>query len=108
MTTPDDHKAVPRKKRSVEYAIRNDGTCPAEEFILGLTPRLQTRLLALFDHMAREGETNISGKLFRNEEGEFHAFASESERGHVRLPCFQVHDRWIITHGFIKNQRLWP
>lgn len=76
---------------------------PAKDFIEGLDVSDQRKLDTLFRRLAE------TGKIFNKEQFkivEGHIF--EFKRYQVRVGCFQIKTRWLLTHGFIKKQDKWP
>ncbi len=103
-------------RRIVEYAIRADGRMPAKEFLDGLDIRDRNHLKAWFVHLADGGEQEMNNdQVFKAERPPFWTFKRRSKKspkggdGMIRMPCFRVDNRWILTHGFWKPpQSKWP
>lgn len=95
--------AVPRGRwGTVECASRTSGARPAEEFLeeLGLDAAV---FLALFEQMAENGRTN-NPSHFSPEAGAIYSFKDKlGNNRQVRFPCFQIGNRWLLTHGFYKK-----
>jgi hypothetical protein len=89
--------------RTIEYAVCANGTMPAKSFIEGLDESELRRLDTLFRRMADTGKIHNS-QQFKQVEGRIYEF----KRYQTRLGCFQVGDRWRLTHGFIKKSDKWP
>jgi len=87
---------------TVEFAIRQSGTMPARDFLLGLGDDA-ARFLTLFQEMADLGHV-LNPARFSQEDRKIYAFKHRPARTNrqVRFPCFQVGDRWLLTHGFFK------
>ena len=112
--------------RIVEYAVRKDGSVPAKVFFDSLNERDQAWLLVRFRMLADEGKRGISNEdVFRREReipedikgtgGWLWAFKKKTKKrpgggkGLIRMPCFMVGERWILTHGLWKPpQPKWP
>ena len=102
--------------RIVENAIRKDGSMPAKGFLDGLDKRDRNHLMAFFVHLANGGERDMTNdKVFKAERPPFWTFKRRSKKspkggdGMIRMPCFRVDNRWILTHGFWKPpQSKWP
>ncbi len=102
--------------RTVEYAVRADGSVPARDFLLSLHQRDRGHLLARFKHLADGGEQQMNNdQVFKAERPPFWAFKRNSKnspqggKGMIRMPCFRIGNRWILTHGFWKPpQSKWP
>src|SRR5688572_2097478 len=92
-------------KRTIEYAVRNDGSIPAYEFVKGLLKKsehAERDILARFAHIAANSEIGAPEGIFKKERGEFSTFKYTCEQEFVRLPCFRYGNSWIVTHGFTK------
>jgi len=114
------------RRRIIEYAVREDGSMPAKVFFDNLHHRDQAWLLARFRLLAEQGDRAISNEgVFRREReipkdvkgisGWLWTFKKETKkrpgggRGLIRIPCFLVQHRWILTHGFWKPFKpTWP
>ena len=108
--------AAKGRKRIIEYAIRKDGSMPAKEFLDGLDKRDRNHLRARFQHLADGGEQEMNNdQVFKAERPPFWTFKRKSKNspkggdGMIRIPCFRIGNRWILTHGFWKPpQSEWP
>ena len=89
--------------RTIEYAVRANGSMPAKDFIEGLDDRELRRLDTLFRRMADTGRIH-NNEQFKQVEVKIYEF----KRHQIRLGCFQVGDRWRLTHGFVKKSPKWP
>jgi hypothetical protein len=105
----DDDRIVAEGRFAVAYAVRNDGTVPAEAFFNGLSRGDQAYLLARFQHLAENGERGMHNRnVFRHERREIWGFKKTSNdapnggKGLIRIPCFREGSRWYLTHGFWK------
>jgi len=67
MARPADNIAVSGRKGLVEYAVLDDGTMPAKDYIEGFSSDALTKILARFKHVADNGEINVSDKIFKHE-----------------------------------------
>ncbi len=109
MANRDEHIAVRVGNWVVEYAIRQDGTMPAKDFVNSLDPSVKDRILAAFRHVAQTGGRGVPPQVFKHERDELWAFKCKHEKRRIRLPCFRRNNRWIVTHGFFKPPRSkWP
>lgn len=90
--------------RTIEYAVRADGSMPAKEFVEGLDVADQMKLIALFCRMARKG--SISNQLqFKKIRGPIFEFKKQQ----MRVFCFREGNRWLLTNGYKKKtQKLRP
>lgn len=87
---------------TVEFAIRTSGAMPAEKFLRELENDA-ARFLVLFHEMAALGHV-LNSARFSQEEGKIYAFKNRlpKKNKQVRFPCFQIGNRWLLTHGFFK------
>ena len=89
---------------------------PARDFLISLDKRDRDHLRARFQHLADGGEQEMNNdRVFKAERPPFWAFKRNSKHspkggdGMIRMPCFRIGDRWILTHGFWKPpQSEWP
>lgn len=86
-------------QRTIEYAVRSNGSVPAREFIESLDQSEQARMLALFTRLGDSGKITHK-EQFKKLEGNIWEF----KRHQVRVLCFQEGGRWILTHGFPRRQ----
>jgi hypothetical protein len=86
----------------VRYAVRQNGTCPAKDFIDQLSDTDSTKLAAMFDLMAAVGQIKNREK-FKKVEGPIFEFKSFQ----IRIGCFQHGRVWFLTHGFQKKANRW-
>jgi Phage derived protein Gp49-like (DUF891) len=86
---------------TVAYAVCNDGSSPAKEFVDGCDKRDRAKLAFLIQNRAelglnewrnREKFKPIGGPLF-----EFKSFQ-------IRILCFRDGATWVLTHGFVKKK----
>ena len=89
--------------RAIEYAVCSDGSMPAKEFIEGLDDSDQRKLDTLFRRLSETGKI-FNREQFKLVDGQIFEF----KRYQVRVGCFQIGTRWLLTHGFIKKQDKWP
>ena len=89
---------VPGPKRTIAFAIRLDGSCPAREFLEGLSDSDESKVANLFRWMADHGEIK-NGQKFKRLDGPIWEFKSHQ----IRIPCFQDGTIWVLTHGFRKK-----
>ena|SRR5947209_5727811 len=103
--------AAAGRKCSVEFVVRESGTCPAREFWeaceqiregskLKPDSTARAKFAVLFQEMADNGA--LSPKRFKKEMGKLFAFAQEVRNVQIRFPCFQDGSKWIVTSGFQK------
>ena len=85
--------------RTIEYAIRANGSMPAKEFIEGLSEPDQAKILVLFRRMAEKG--NVPNReQFKLVEGKIFEFKKQQ----IRVFCFRKGDRWLLTNGYKKKR----
>lgn len=87
---------------TIEYAVRSNGSMAAKEFIATLTETDQRRLAVLFKRLADIGRI-MNREQFKRVEGPIWEF----KRHQVRVACFQIGKRWLLTHGFRKKGDHW-
>ena len=95
--------AVDGAKRTIEYAVRADGTSPAQQFVEGLVLSDQMKLATLFKRMADHGRIQ-DGQKFKRLEGEIWEFKIRTKDTGLRVPCFSDGKTWVLTHGFLKKE----
>lgn len=61
------------------------------------------RFATLFNKISHFG-TIHNTQQFKKIDGKIWEF----KRNQARIGCFQVGDRWRLTHGFIKKRKDWP
>jgi hypothetical protein len=88
---------------TIEYVVLRSGDCPSEEFVAGLDLPDKAKLARLFQRMATTGHISNPEK-FRKERGEIYGFKSFQ----IRIGCFRVGRKWLLTHGFRKKKNHWP
>lgn len=91
--------AVQGAMRTIEYAVRADGSMPAKVFIESLIIAEQSMLAALFKRMAdcgtvpnREQFKQVRDKVF------------EFKKHQIRVFCFRVGNTWVLTNGYKKKK----
>jgi hypothetical protein len=126
---PDDdiNIIVRGRVRTIEYALCDNDVMPAKAFFDKLHLRDQQWLNARFNMLANSGDLAISNEdIFRRERklpdditgtgGWLWSFKKETKRrpggglGLIRIPCFLLQRRWILTTGFWKtpSEPEWP
>ena len=94
----DTSVAVHGRERTIQYAIRGNGSMPAKKFIEGLSAGEQAKVAVLFKKMA--GTARIwNTTQYKKVEGNIWEF----KRHQIRVMCFQVGKRLVLTHGFRKK-----
>ncbi len=100
---PDTFVLVRGTLRTIEFAVCTSGDSPAREFLDNLDEADQRRLDVLFRRMAETGKI-FNLEQFKQVDGKIYEF----KRFQIRLGCFQIGSRWLLTHGFIKKSPKWP
>jgi hypothetical protein len=100
--------ALPHGRIRIEAVVRDDGSCPAKEFLDGLDAGKTAKMKALFTLFIERFPQPLSGEKFKKIEGTEDLFEFKSFQ--IRIPCFFVSGgRILLTHGLIKQQdRLRP
>lgn len=95
----DSNIVVRGNQRTIEYAIRTNGSMPAKKFIERLDESDQRKMAALFNRMAQHGDVPnpeqfkpVRGKIF------------EFKKHQIRVFCFRKGDRWLLTIGYKKKK----
>lgn len=89
--------------RTIEYATCSNGSKPAKEFVENLNDSDLRKLMTLFRRMADTGKI-FNREQFKQVEDKIFEF----KRFQIRVGCFQLEHRWLLTHGFIKKGDRWP
>ena len=95
----DSSIVVYGNQRTIEYAIRTNGSMPAMEFVEGLSDSDQTKMAVLFDRMAQHGNAP-NPKQFKPVRGKIFEF----KKHQIRVFCFRKGDRWLLTNGYKKKR----
>jgi len=110
MAKDDTSIVTAGRMRTIEYAVRTDGSMPARVFLDSLHVRDRQHLMGRFQHLADGGEQVMNNQaVFKKERPPFFAFKRRSKHsprggeGMIRIPCFRIGNRWILTHGFWKE-----
>ncbi len=96
----DSSLVVRGTMRTIEYAVRLNGSMPAKEFIENdLSLIEQASLVALFRRMADHGSVP-NREQFKHVENEIFEF----KKHQIRVFCFRKGDRWLLTNGYRKKK----
>ncbi len=68
----------------------------------GLGKKARDKFGALFDQMARDGDVPNPSRFSREPNG-LHAFKYVLSNVMMRIPCVQIGNVYILTHGFFKK-----
>jgi hypothetical protein len=94
--------AVPRDSwGTVEFAVRASGAIEARDYLASLERKAQAKFLGLFKQMAKTGKISNPSR-FSHESGKIYGFKFNHRNRLFRFPCFQIANRWLLTHGFDK------
>lgn len=84
---------------AVELAVRCDGSCPAQEFLDGLSRKELAGIARIIKRLADFGKIT-NREQFKQIEPGFNEF----KYFQIRMPCyFKPGRRVVITHGFRKK-----
>ncbi|MEX2141310.1 MAG: type II toxin-antitoxin system RelE/ParE family toxin [Pirellulales bacterium] len=86
---------------TVEFAVRTSGAVEAREFLNTLDRKVRAKFLALFGQMAKFGWI-ANPSRFSHEADKIYGFKFNHQNQLIRFPCFQIANRWLLTHGFRK------
>lgn len=95
----DSTIVVRGNQRTIEYAIRTNGSMPAKEFIEGLPVSDQMKIVVLFRRMAAHGNVP-NKKQFKPVKGKIFEF----KKHRIRVFCFRKENRWLLTNGYKKKK----
>lgn len=84
--------------RTIEYAVRANGSMPAKVFIESLDESDQRKIAVLFRRMAEHGRVP-NREQFKPVGGEIFEF----KKHQVRVFCFRKENRWLLTNGYKKK-----
>lgn len=72
------------------------------KFFRGQGRKIQAKLLTLFQNVADSGDYHNRSRFGPEDDG-FWAFKCEAMNKLIRIPCFQIGNTWVLTHGFYKQ-----
>ncbi len=96
------------EKFSIEYYIKDDGSCPVQDFINSLDKKMRAKLLRLQLLLEQNGNTLTEPYSKHLEEGIFELRAQQGNNIARALYFFMVGQKIIITNGFIKKTQRTP
>ena len=86
----------------IQYAVRANGSCPAEDFYESLSRADQAKMLALFKWMGDHGQIYNKEK-FKKIEGTQELYEFKSFQ--IRIMCaFQPNRQLVLLRGVIKKR----
>ena len=88
---------------TVEYAVRSSGKMLAKDWIDGEPEQVQSKFAHLFRKIAETGKISNT-KQFRTLQNDIWEFKRDSNR----ILCFQMGNRWFLTHRYQKQRRKCP
>ena len=93
---------------SVEYYEKEDGTCPAEEFILSQDKKMQAKLFMALEFLEEKGPLLREPYSKSLGDGIFEVRAKQGSDISRVLYFFVVGKRIILTNGFVKKTQKTP
>ena len=96
------------EKFSIEYYIKDDGSCPAQTFMDSLDIKMRAKLLRLQLLLEQNGNTLTEPYSKHLEDGIFELRAQQGNNIARALYFFMVGQKIIITNGFIKKTQKTP
>lgn len=96
------------EKFSIEYFIKDDGSCPAQTFMDSLDIKMRAKLLRLQFLLEQNGNTLTEPYSKHLEDGIFELRAQQGNNIVRALYFFMVGQKIIITNGFIKKTQKTP
>jgi len=94
----DNNLILKRAWGEIRYAVLSSGKMPSKDYLESLDWRERIKMESRLENMATNG-TIKNNQKFRKLEDEIWEFKSDQHR----MPCFQVSNCWILTHGFVKK-----
>ena len=92
----------------VEYFEKEDGTYPAEEFILSQDVKMRAKLFRLLELLEEKGNT-LRGPYSKSlDDGIFEIRAKQGSNITRVLYFFYIGNKIILTNGFIKKSQKTP
>jgi len=92
----------------VEYYEKQDGTFPAEEFILAQNPKMEAKLFRMVELLESEGNELREPYSKNLKDGIFEIRATQGNNITRVLYFFVVGRKIILTHGFTKKTQTTP
>lgn len=92
----------------VEYFEKEDGTYPAEEFILSQDVKMQAKLFRLLELLEEKGNTLREPYSKSLDDGIFEIRAKQGSNITRVLYFFYIGNKIILTNGFIKKSQKTP
>jgi hypothetical protein len=92
----------------VEYFEKEDGTYPAEEFILSQDVKMRAKLFRLLELLEEKGNTLREPYSKSLDDGIFEIRAKQGNNITRVLYFFYVGNKIILTNGFVKKSQKTP
>lgn len=92
----------------VEYFEKEDGTYPAEEFILSQDVKMRAKLFRLLELLEEKGNTLREPYSKSLDDGIFEIRAKQGSNITRVLYFFYIGNKIILTNGFIKKSHKTP
>lgn len=92
----------------VEYFEKEDGTYPAEEFILSQDVKIRAKLFRLLELLEEKGNTLREPYSKSLDDGIFEIRAKQGSNITRVLYFFYIGNKIILTNGFIKKSQKTP
>ena len=92
----------------VEYFEKEDGTFPAEEFILSQDVKMRAKLFRLLELLEEKGNTLREPYSKSLDDGIFEIRAKQGNNITRVLYFFYVGNKIILTNGFVKKSQKTP
>ena len=92
----------------VEYFEKEDGTYPAEEFILSQDVKMRAKLFRLLELLEEKGNTLREPYSKSLDDGIFEIRAKQGSNITRVLYFFYIGNKIILTNGFIKKSQKTP
>lgn len=92
----------------VEYFEKEDGTYPAEEFILSQDVKMRAKLFRLLELLEEKGNTLREPYSKSLDDGIFEIRAKQGSNITYVLYFFYIGNKIILTNGFIKKSQKTP
>ena len=89
----------------VEYFEKEDGTYPAEEFILSQDVKMRAKLFRLLELLEEKGNTLREPNSKSLDDGIFEIRAKQGSNITRVLYFFYIGNKIILTNGFIKKSQ---
>lgn len=92
----------------IEYFEKEDGTYPAEEFILSQDVKMRAKLFRLLELLEEKGNTLREPYSKSLDDGIFEIRAKQGSNITRVLYFFYIGNKIILTNGFIKKSQKTP